>query len=53
MNPGKVFSLQVSMTANQISKKDLVYHGKELSSLKKAIYSFNVDVIAILKRRAR
>jgi hypothetical protein len=41
------------MTAKLNQQKDLVYHGKELSSLKKAIYSFTVDVIAILKRRAR
>ncbi len=30
----------------KISKKDLIYPGKELDSLKNAIYSFTLDVIA-------
>jgi len=52
MNPGKIFSLQVFNDRKVNQQKDLVHHGKEPSSLKQ-IYSFTLDVIAILKRRAR
>ena len=34
-------------------QKDLIHPGKEQDSLKNAIYSFALDVIAILKRRAK
>ena len=34
-------------------QKDLIHPGKELDSPKKAIYSFTLDVIAILKKKKR
>ncbi len=48
INPGKAILSLYDCKLNH--QKDLVHHGKEPSSLKKAIYSFTLDVIAILKK---
>ena len=40
MNPGKIFSLQVFNDRKVNQQKDLVYHSKEPSILKKADLQF-------------